>query len=386
MSKLIGGLVDVGKTASKGSDLLKIGSNVAGASTKTVTKLPTGLLDDIAKTAMKTNITDAIKVGAKSGDDLGAAGIKAGAKNADEGAAAALKAGAKNADEGAAAALKAGAKNADEGAAGALKAGAKKADDVGEGALKAGAKQADDAAAKAAKEATELATKKTAKTLTKNLKKGALGLAALGILGLSAAAMVDVYNKSKESFDKRNEKQFKITKITSTATEMSITFENPEKLAIYAEEEVELLDVDVVIKGRYVVNKSDSETKITVAYTKPTPYKNNDVKVGTFKLFADQKNDVNKVIADELEKAGNALGAGLCFTLKTFGLDSYVSGGAMTIFVIILLILLGILFKVRGIVDMIFMHKAVPYITAVIVLSIVGGSGFLLYPYFNVKC
>jgi hypothetical protein len=265
------------------------------------------------------------------------------------------------------------------------KAGKEAAEKAGKEAAEKAAKEA---AEKAAKEAAEKASKSL--TLTQKLKKGAIltagGLAILG-LGLEADR---VFKKSKESFDKRNEKQFQVSKINSTTTEMTITFSNPDNLKIYAEEIVELINVFPQINDKYTVLKQVDNTTVTVVFSKPV-YNSSDIKAGTMKLYADQKNDVNEVIKEDLNKAmevvHGALGSALCTTISSFGLEPYVgyavNGAYWALFIIILMILI----KFLQLISLVFgEHAVVKIVSGIIMAGILYGTHLYASPYFVLKC
>jgi hypothetical protein len=264
---------------------------------------------------------------------------------------------------------------------------------IKEAAEKASKEAAKEAAEKAAKEAAEKASKEAAEKaskLTKNLKKGALlvgGLAAIGLVGAQADR---VAKKSKESFDKRNEKQFQVSAISSTAKEMTITFSNPDNLKIYEEETVELMNVFPQINDRYAVVSQVDNTTVTVILTKPA-YNNSDIKTGMMKLFADQRNDVNQVLKDDLntviDVVGGALGSAACTTISTFGLTPYVGyvvdGAYWALFIIILMILV----KALQIISLVLGdHAVVKIVSGLILLGTLYATHIYIKPYFVLKC
>ena len=282
-----------------------------------------------------------------------------------------------------AAAEKAGKEAAEKG----VKQGAK---EVAEKAVKEGAKEG---AEKGTKEGAEKASKEATKealTKTQKLKKGLLAAGALAAIGLVGYEADRVMTKSKESFDKRNEKQFTISKIASTATEMTITFANPDNLKIYAEETVELMNVFPQINDKYEVLKQVDNTTVTVVFKKSV-YNNSDIKAGTMKLYADQKNDVNEVLKEDLNTVlntvGKALGSALCTTISTLGLTPYVGyavdGAYWTVFIIILMILLKFLQLISLVLGE---HFAVKLVSGAIAIGILYGVHVYGKPYFVLKC
>ena len=326
----------------------------------------------------------------KAAKEAAEKGVKEGAKEAAEKAAkeGAKESAEKGTKEGAEKASKEGAEKASkEGAEKATKESAEKASKEGaEKATKEGAeKGTKEGAEKASKEAT-----KEALTKTQKLKKGLLAAGALAAIGLVGYEADRVMTKSKESFDKRNEKQFTISKIASTATEMTITFANPDNLKIYAEEIVELMNVFPQINDKYDVIKQVDNTTITVVFKKPV-YNNSDIKAGTMKLYADQKNDVNQVLKDDLntviDTVGGALGSALCTTISTLGLKPYVGyavdGAYWAFFIIILMILMKVLQLISLLLGE---HIAVKFVSGAIAIGILYGVHIYAKPYFVLKC
>ena len=324
--------------------------------------------------------------GEKVAKEAAEKGVKQGAKEVAEKA---VKEGAK---EGAEKGTKEGAKEVAEKAA---KEGGKEGAEKGtkEGAEKAAKEGAKEGAEKGTKEGAEKASKEATKealTKTQKLKKGLLAAGALAAIGLVGYEADRVMTKSKESFDKRNEKQFTISKIASTATEMTITFANPDNLKIYAEETVELMNVFPQINDKYEVLKQVDNTTVTVIFKKPV-YNNSDIKAGTMKLYADQKNDVNEVLKEDLntvlDTVGKALGSALCTTISTLGLTPYVGyavdGAYWTVFIIILMILLKFLQLISLVLGE---HFAVKLVSGAIAIGILYGVHVYGKPYFVLKC
>ena len=274
-------------------------------------------------------------------------------------------------------------KVAKEAAEKAAKEAAEKAAKIGTGAV----------AEKAAKEAAEKVAKETAEkalTLTQKLKRGVIAAGGLAVIGLVGLEGDRVLKKSQESFDKRNEKQFEVSKIASTTTEMTITFSNPDNLKIYAEETVELINVFPQIIDKYAVINQVDNTNVTVVFSKPV-YNNSDIKGGMMKLYADQRNDVNDVIKEDLKKAaevvGGALGSALCTTISTFGLTPYVGYAVNGAYVVFFIIILMILMKILQLVSLVLGdHVAVKIVSGLMTLAILYTTHVYASPYFVLNC
>ena len=302
-------------------------------------------------------------------------------------------------------------KVAKEAAEKAAKEAAEKAAKIGTGAVvekaakEAAEKAAKEAAEKAAKEAAEKLAKETAEklaketaekaskkalTLTQKLKRGVIAAGGLAVRGLVGLEGDRVLKKSQESFDKRNEKQFEVSKIASTTTEMTITFSNPDNLKIYAEETVELINVFPQIIDKYAVINQVDNTNVTVVFSKPV-YNNSDIKGGMMKLYADQRNDVNDVIKEDLKKAaevvGGALGSALCTTISTFGLTPYVGYAVNGAYVVFFIIILMILMKILQLVSLVLGdHVAVKIVSGLMTLAILYTTHVYASPYFVLNC
>ena len=282
-------------------------------------------------------------------------------------------------------------KVAKEAAEKAAKEAAEKAAKIGTGAV--AEKAAKEAAEKAAKEAAEKVAKETAEkalTLTQKLKRGVIAAGGLAVIGLVGLEGDRVLKKSQESFDKRNEKQFEVSKIASTTTEMTITFSNPDNLKIYAEETVELINVFPQIIDKYAVINQVDNTNVTVVFSKPV-YNNSDIKGGMMKLYADQRNDVNDVIKEDLKKAaevvGGALGSALCTTISTFGLTPYVGYAVNGAYVVFFIIILMILMKILQLVSLVLGdHVAVKIVSGLMTLAILYTTHVYASPYFVLNC
>jgi len=399
MSKLLSGLAGVSDTllkkvaATADTAAKKASTNIASAATKSIA-------DDIAAKVAKAaaaKVDDAAKAAGKAAadvaDDIAKKAGKAATESADDLAKKAGKAGAESADDLAKKAGKAGAESADDVAKKAGKAGAESADDVAKKAGKAGAESADDVAKKAGKAGAESAddvAKAGSKSFGKKLKKGALGLAGLAALGLTVFEAERVMRLSEEEFKKRNEKQFQVTKIGSTTTEMTITFDNPENLKIYPEEIVELMNVFPQVNDKYTVIQLVDNTTVTVVYAKPV-YNNSDIKAGTMKLYADKTNDANEILKKDLntvvDAVGDALKTGLCTTISTFGLTPYVGYAVDGAYWVFFIIILMILMKFLQLVSLLLgEHIAVKLVSGVFTLGILYGVHVYAGPYFVLKC
>ena len=217
-----------------------------------------------------------------------------------------------------------------------------------EAAAKAAKEAATEAAEKAAKEAAKAAAEKTAKkgaisTIKKGAKYAAVTVASLAAIGLGA----EIYNKSKESFDKRNNKIFTITSIYNTPGasdgNISIKFTNPDKLKMYVREDVELSNTDINISGRFEILKVNGDfTEILIQKVETLTKQGTK---GDIKLFADQNNDVVDVveegIKDVIDTVSDATGLGAFFESAKNGLIYF----GIAVGVIGLLVLLGMIAK-----------------------------------------
>jgi hypothetical protein len=358
----IGALLDIGKTAAKvGDNFAKVVVDASAAAAKVSGKVPTGAFDNI----LKNVATKAGKVGSDIASKVDDIASGAGKVGSDIGS---------KVDDIAGGAGKVGSK-VDDVAGGAGKVGSK-VDDIAGGAGKVGSK-VDDIAEKAAK----------ASSFTKNLKRGAIAVTALGGLVALGLEAKKIHDKSEETFKARNEKEFQITKIVSTTGQMAITFNNPDGLLIYPDEEVELIDVDINVNGnRYKVIKTDNGVTTFVVNTK-APYNNFDVKKGVMKLYANQSNDVQKAIEDELNKARNALGVGFCATLNTFGITPYVNHIMTVFFVLFILFITYIFFYIPTIVSVVFPgNDMVKNVSILVTIGMIIFIGFVTNSLFVLNC
>ena len=399
MSKLLSGLASVSDTllkkvvGSADTAAKKATTNIASSATKSIA-------DDIAKKAAKmaaSKVDDAAKATGKAAaelaDDVAKKAGKVATESADDIAKKAGKVATESADDIAKKAGKAGAESADDIAKKAGKAGAESADDIAKKAGKAGAESADDVAKKAGKAGAESAddvAKAGSKSLGKKLKKGALAIGGLTALGLTIFEAERVMRLSKEEFEKRNEKQFQVTKVESTTTEMTITFDNPENLKIYPEEIVELMNVFPQVNDKYAVIQLVDNSTVTVVFTKPV-YNNSDIKSGTMKLYADQTNDANEILKKDLktvvDTVRGALGSALCTTISTLGLTPYVGYAVDGAYWVLFIIILMILMKFLQLISLLLgEHIAVKLVSGVITLGILYGVHVYAGPYFVLKC
>jgi len=254
------------------------------------------LLQKIAKEAAEKAAKEGAEKAAKEAAEKAAkeAAEKAAKEAAEKAAKEAAEKAAKEATE--KATKEATEKAAKEAAEKAAKESAEKA------AKEAAEKAAKEAAEKAAKEAAEKAAKESAEKVSK-LGKGLLGAGVLvgaGLIGM------DAYEKSKKEFDKRNGKTFKLIEISNASNNnIKLVFENPESLKFYKEEEVEITNSDNNFNGKYEIFSVENSTTIILKYQQKLE-KNG--KSGNIKLFANMKNDVNKVVDDNLKKLGDVTG------------------------------------------------------------------------------
>jgi hypothetical protein len=242
-------------------------------------------------------------------------------------------------------------------------------------------------AERTAREAAEKAAK-GALPLSKQLKRGALTVGALTAIGLGTAQGISVYNRSKETFDKRNEEQFSLTSIASSNDAITITFINTNNLKIYPDEEIEIIGVDTKINGRFVVISQIDNTTITVKRdtTKPlfTLYSMNS---GTMKLFADQKNDVASVIQDDLNKVADIGKGALCDTISFLNLTPYIDGVLNGAYIVFLVICVMILYQIYGLLNTVLGQiPYVKFVLAVVLLALIVAIHFLAGPLFVLKC
>jgi len=389
--------------ASKVDDALKAAgkaaADVADDIAKKAGKIATESVDDIAKKAGKAateSVDDIAKKAGKavteSADDIAKKAGKAATESADDIAKKAGKAATESADDIAKKAGKAATESADDIAKKAGKAATESADDIAKKAGKAGAESADDIAKKVGKAGAESVddVAKAGSSLGKKLKKGALVVGGLTALGLTAFQAERVMRLSEEEFKKRNEKQFQVTKVTSTTTEMTITFDNPENLKIYPEEIVELMNVFPQVNDKYTVIELVDNTTVTVVYAKPV-YNNSDIKAGTMKLYAEQTNDANEILKEDLKTVvdvvGGALKSGLCTTISTLGLTPYVGYAVDGAYWVFFIIILMILMKFLQLVSLLLgEHIAVKLVFGVFTLGILYGVHVYAGPYFVLKC
>lgn len=248
-------------------------------------------------------------------------------------------------------------------------------------------KAAKEATEKASKEATEKAAK-TALPLSKNLKKGALGLAAVTAVGLGAAEGVSVYNRSKQSFDKRNQKQFVLTSISSSPDTMTITFVNTDNLKIYAEETIDIVNVDPMVNGTYEVLSQVDMTTITVKRDLTKPAVNlSAIKTGNMKLNADQKNDVTAAIEEDLKKVTDLGKSALCNTISFLKLDPYIDSVMNGSYIVFLIICIVVLMKIAEVLNMVL--GKIPFVKMIVgllMLGVIVAIHFLIGPYFVLTC
>ena len=245
---------------------------------------------------------------------------------------------------------------------------------------------------KAAKEAADT-LKKKASSVSKTLKKGAIAATTLIAAGLAVAEAVSVFERSSESFAKRNNKQFQISKIVYTSSDMTITFANQENIRIYPEEVVEIIGVDVKINGSFdVIKQSDDSFSVTVVPDKTKAlYDNSDILEGTMTLHADQKNDAATILEEDAKKAVKAVTglakSGLCSVVSLLKLEPYVSKIINGTYIASLVILLVILLKIVSVVSLVTLDNTIVKIISFIV-SIIILAAYHVYasPYFVLDC
>jgi hypothetical protein len=235
-------------------------------------------------------------------------------------------------------------------------------------------------------EAAEKAQK--ALSLSKNLKNGALGVAAVTGLGLSTAYGINIYNRSKETFDKRNQKQFSLTSISSSSDAMTITFVNTDNLKIYSNETVDIMNVDSTVNGTYIVISQVDMTTITVKRNLMKPAVNlSAMKTGNMKLNADQKNDLGDVIQEDLNKVADLGKGALCNAISFLKLDPYIASLVNGSYVVFLIICIVVLMKIAEVLNMVL--GKIPYVKMIVGLIMLGAIvaiHFLIGPYFVLTC
>jgi hypothetical protein len=188
----------------------------------------------------------------------------------------------------------------------------------------------------------EVGTKAVSKLKTAG-KYAAVTVAGLAAIGLG----VEIYNKSKESFDKRNNHIFTIISIYNLSGisdgNISIKLANPDQLKMYVREDVELSNTDINISGRFEILKVNGDfTEILIKKVETLTKQGTK---GDIKLFADQNNDVINVveegIKDVIDTVSDVTGLGALFESAKNGLIYF----GIAVGVIGLLVLLGMIAK-----------------------------------------
>jgi hypothetical protein len=341
------------------------------------------LLEQTAKTTMKT-VTTTIPKSVGSVSDILAKQIADNARNVAKAVAGET---ADNASKIAKAVAGETADNAGKIAKGVAGETADNASKIAKGVAGETADNASKIAKGVAGEAAETAAK-TALPLSKKLKKGVLGLAAVTALGLGTAQGISVYNRSKESFEKRNQKQFVLTSITSSSDAMTITFVNTDNLKIYPEETIDIVNVNPTVNGTYEVLSQVDTTTITVKRDLTKPAVNLfEMKTGNMILNADQKNDVADVIQEDLNKIADLGKSALCNTISFLKLTPYVDSLVNGSYIVFLIICIVVLMKIAEVLTMVL--GKIPYVKMIVgllMLGVIVAIHFLIGPLFVLTC
>jgi hypothetical protein len=179
-----------------------------------------------------------------------------------------------------------------------------------------------------------------------------------------------------------------LTSIASTTDVMTIFFVNTDNLKIFAEETVDIMNVNPTVNGTYEVISQVDMTTITVKRDLTKPVVNLPaMKSGNMKLNADQKNDVAEAIQEDIDKVTDLGKSALCNAISFLKLDPYIDSLMNGSYIVFLIICIVVLMKIAEVLNMVL--GKIPYVKMIVgllMLGVIVAIHFLIGPYFALKC